>query len=292
MAGIEEERLNQLWQRKAISKAELQKYNTGQGGYGGVALSDGQFKKRINQTAAGLSDVRTEGLSPSSGGTIGGPVHDSPPADKPTGAPAEILRPVKFPIYGKPVKGGSQRLIDNIYEKSRESQMAALEGQYKQQVNEYDKQKGEAPEKFNPLRNEAYVNHEMAERSRKESMANMGLSGAGGMSQTLEQRNTGNLLSTLGGISRQQQDYTDNINFALGQLTTQYDSNKSSINLQIDSEKNKASLDQGNWEKNFGLQEEQFGLSKSDSEFNRYMQLYKKGLIHKKQLKAKFPEYF
>lgn len=186
----------------------------------------------------------------------------------------------------------AQTYIDDIFEKSRQSQMAALEGQYSQKKNEYSKQIDKAPQTYDPLRNKAYVDYGMAERSRRESIANTGLSGAGGMSQTLQQRNTRSLLGTLGDISRQQQDYTDNINFALSQLSTQYDSNKNSINYQIDSDKGKANLDQGNWDRNFGLQQQQFDMTQKDSEFNRYLQLYGKNLIHKAQFKEKFPEYF
>jgi hypothetical protein len=174
-------------------------------------------------------------------------------------------------------------LIDQIYENSKKAQIETLQGQYDTQYADYEKQKNDAPKKFDPLRNEAYVNTQMAERSRKEAMANMGLSGAGGMSQTLQQRNINTLLSTLGGISRQQQDFTDNVDFALGQLATQFESNKSSIRAHIDSEKNRAHLDQGNWQKNFDLQQDQFNLAKSDSNFNMAFQLYKKGSITKKE---------
>lgn len=286
MAGMEEEKLSQLRQKKLISGAEYKKYAAGQYASGaGETLQ--QYNNKLKQNSVGLRKGNAEGYGRAFGSISPDPIDGKfPVGDLPTGSPVWKTWPAKS------TANDSQALIDSIYEKSRESQLTALEGQYTQQANEYNKQKGEAPEKFDPLRNEAYVNKEMAERSRKESMANMGLSGAGGMSQTLEQRNTGNLLNTLGGISRQQQDYTDNINFALGQLTTQYDSSKNSINLQIDSEKNRAALDQGNWEKNFGLQEEQFGLSKSDSEFNRYIQLLSKGVINKKQFKAKFPDLF
>lgn len=182
--------------------------------------------------------------------------------------------------------------IDEIYENSKKAQLGTLEGQYNTQTAEYEKQRDEAPKTFDPLRNEAYVNAEMAERSRKESMANMGLSGAGGSSQTLQQRNTNTLLSTLGNISREQLDFTNNVNFALEQLATKYDSDRNSITAQIDSEKNRAYLDQGNWVKSFGLQEDQLNLTKKDSEFNKYFELYKKRLITKRQLKEKFPEYF
>ncbi len=174
-------------------------------------------------------------------------------------------------------------LIDGIYESSRKSQLETLTGQYKSQLADYEKQKKDAPKAFDPLRNEAHVNAQMAERSRKESMANMGLSGAGGMSQTLQQRNVNTLLSTLGGISRQQQDFSDNVNFALGQLATQYDAGTNSINAQIESEKGRAYLDQSNWLKNFGLQQDQYNLAVGDSTFNKALELLKRKSITKKE---------
>ncbi len=176
--------------------------------------------------------------------------------------------------------------IDQIYENSKKAQFESLQGQYDSQYADYNKQKTDAPKRFDPLRNEAYVNTQMAERSRKESMANMGLSGAGGMSQTLQQRNINTLLSALGGISRQQQDFTDNVDFALGQLTTQFESNKRSVGAQLDSEKSRAYLDQGNWQKSFGLQQGQYNLAKSDSNFNMAFQLLKNKRITKKEFES------
>jgi murein DD-endopeptidase MepM/ murein hydrolase activator NlpD len=184
-----------------------------------------------------------------------------------------------------------EQQINDMFSNSLAAQQGQIDANYNIQKSDYDKQINDAPKKYDPLRNEAYVNNAMAERSRKESMANMGLSGAGGASQTLQQRNTGALLNTLGDISRQQQDYTDNINFAIGKLTTKYNADTESLNQQTESERKRALFDQGNWEKSYGLQQDQLELSMSDSEFNKYMSLYDKKLITKKQMKDKFPQY-
>ena len=177
-------------------------------------------------------------------------------------------------------------LINSIYDDIKSSQQQAISGRYDAQRLELNTQKEKAPDIYNPLRNEAYTNSEMAERSRREAMANMGLSAGGGTSQTLRQRNTNALLNSLGDISRQQQDYTNNIQLALDKLGIQEGAERGSSDLQIDSQRNQALLDQGNWEKGYGLQQSQYGLSKSDSAFNQAFELYSKKLITKKQFES------
>lgn len=214
------------------------------------------------------------------------------PGAQPAPAPSQPA-PGPAPAAGT---GGQQddweKLVNDIYDQLKLSQETQIEGGYNAQKLELDAQKDKAPDIYDPLRNEAYTSNETAERSRREAMANMGLSGAGGTSQTLQQRNTNALLNSLGDISRQQQDYTNNINLALSKLGIQKEADITSAGQQLESQRNQALLDQSNWEKNYGLQQSQYDLSMSDNEFNKYMGLYGNKLITKKQLKEKFPGLF
>jgi LysM repeat protein len=219
---------------------------------------------------------------------------DSAQAVTATQAASASAQPAAEPA---PAGGGQpdtdwRSLINSIYDDLLNSQQTAIKGRYDAQKLELDTEKNKAPDIYNPLRSEAYTNNEMAERSRREAMANMGYSGAGGTSQTLQQRNTNALLTSLGDISRQQQDYTNNIDIALNKLGIQETAEQNSAGLQINSQRNQALLDQSNWAQNYGLQQDQINLSKGDSEFNRYMELYNKKLITKGQLKEKFPGLF
>jgi hypothetical protein len=117
-------------------------------------------------------------------------------------------------------------------------------------------------------------------------MANMGLSGEGGTSLSLQQRNTGNLLSRLGDVSRQQQSYEDEINLALANLDTTYQANQSSIEADNEAQRIAAQLSQNQFDQNYALNEKQYALSQEEDIFSKYYQLYKAKLITKKQFEA------
>ena len=102
--------------------------------------------------------------------------------------------------------------LEKQYKSQLDAQLKKAEAAYTQNANNYRSQLDKAPEAYQAMRNQAYTQNALAEQARKENMANMGLSGAGGTSQTLQQRNQTALLNAVGDISRQQQDYTDNIN--------------------------------------------------------------------------------
>lgn len=75
--------------------------------------------------------------------------------------------------------------IEEQYEQSLAAQKAQLKAAYERNTSAYQKKLNEAAVQYGQLKNEAYVNNALAERARKENIANMGLSGAGGTSQTL-----------------------------------------------------------------------------------------------------------
>ena len=115
-----------------------------------------------------------------------------------------------------------EEMINQRYESELRARQAKIDAAHEQEAAAYQAQIEKAPQQYDKIRKQAYTSNALADRSRRESMANMGLSSAGGTSQTLSQRNRNTLLSTLGEATRQQQDYTDNINLALSNLNTKY----------------------------------------------------------------------
>ena len=191
----------------------------------------------------------------------------------------------------------SEQQIKKRYDDALAAQKAQIDAAYLNQKSSYQKQITDAPSTYQPLRNQAYVNNAMAERSRREQMANMGQSAAGGMSQTLQQRNTNQLLNTVGDATRQQQGFIDNVNLALGNLATQRDADLYSARSQSQSGMNADLLAQNNWRQNFDAQraaeqqaqqrwQQEFETSQKNAAFDQASTLYLRGLITAKQFKT------
>ena len=201
-----------------------------------------------------------------------------------------------------------EQQIKNRYLETHKAQKAQIDAAYLNQKSSYQKQIKDAPGTYQPLRNQAYVNNAMAERGRREQMANMGQSAAGGMSQTLQQRNTNQLLNTVGDATRQQQGYIDNVNLALGNLKTQRSADIASARSQSMAGMNADLLSQNNWQQNFDAQraaeaqaqqrwqseydtgqqrwQQEYETSQKNAAFDQASALYLRGLITAKQFKT------
>ncbi len=70
--------------------------------------------------------------------------------------------------------------IEEQYLNDLAAQKARLKAGYDQNAAAYQKQIGNAAAQYQQLKNEAYVNNALAERARRENVANLGLSGEGG----------------------------------------------------------------------------------------------------------------
>ena len=176
--------------------------------------------------------------------------------------------------------------IDDQYKAALDAQKKQLESSYGQSRQGYGKQMAEAGDQYQQIRNQAHTQNAMSEQSRKESMANMGLSGTGGTSQSLQQRNQTALLDTVGAANRQQQDYSDNIKLAMGNLKTKYDADLFSAEKQNFSEKTAAQTAYDQWKDQFKLSQDQFEQQQKNDKFNQYMQLYQSRRINKRTLKS------
>lgn len=179
-----------------------------------------------------------------------------------------------------------KKQIEEQYIKELEAQKAQLKAGYDQNAAAYQKQIGDAAAQYQQLKNEAYVNNALAERARRENVANMGLSGEGGTSQTLQQRSTAALLGTLGDVSRQQQDYTDNVNLALANLGVQYGADVTSLEAENASALNEALIKQSQWQADYDLQMRKMQEDEQQSLFKQAYNLYLKRLITAAQFKA------
>lgn len=175
----------------------------------------------------------------------------------------------------------SQEMIDEQYASALKAQQESLKKDYDTSRMDYEAKLGQSDETYQPLRNEAYVNNALAEKTRRENMANMGLSGGGGTSLSLQQRNTGNLLSTLGDVSRAQQGYEDEIGLTLAKLDTTYAGSESSAAAENESQRLAAQLAQGQFDQNYALSEATLAETKRSNTFDQYYQLYKTGRITK-----------
>lgn len=176
--------------------------------------------------------------------------------------------------------------IEDQYAKELAAQKAQLKAGYDQSAAAYQKQMADAAGQYQQLKNEAYVNNALAERARQENVANMGLSGEGGSSQTLQQRNTAALLEALGSASRQQQDYTDNVNMALASLAAKYGADAAGIEAKNASSLSDALMKQNQWQADFDLKAQKMREDERQNIFKQAYNLYLKRLITAAQFQA------
>lgn len=104
---------------------------------------------------------------------------------------------------------------------ARDAQAAAIKSSYDQNIANYNAQASQLPTAYQGLRNQASEQAAIQQRVLREYLANQGQSGAGGMSLSLQQRNTNNLNNAIGGYNQQQQAALDAINLAKTNLGTQ-----------------------------------------------------------------------
>ncbi len=176
--------------------------------------------------------------------------------------------------------------IEEQYAQALAAQKARLKAEYDQNAAAYQKQLADAAVQYQQVKNEAYVNNALAERTRRENVANMGLSGQGGSSQTLQQRNEAALLSELGKASRQQQDYTDNVNLALAGLAAKYGADTADLEASNASDLSAALLKQSQWQADYDLQTQKMQQEEKWKAFQQAYNLYLKRMITAAQFKA------
>ncbi len=176
--------------------------------------------------------------------------------------------------------------IEEQYEQTLAAQKAQIKAAFKQNTSAYQKKLTEAATQYGQLKNEAYVNNALAERVRRENIANMGLSGGGGSSQTLQQRNTAALLGTLGDAARQEQDVTDNVNLELANLATQYGADVTSLEASNAAMRNEALIKQSQWQADYDMDWRKMLQDEQQDTFEQAYSLYLKRFITAAQFQA------
>jgi hypothetical protein len=158
----------------------------------------------------------------------------------------------------------------------------------------YQRQIEQAPTTYQPLRNEAYTNDQMAQRTLRERLANMGMNATGGKSLTLENQRAMGLQNRLGDINRQQQKFIDDANFAIKELEAQgryqeaqavADSANSQIGTMIEDRWRNTEND---WRKTeYEEDQRRYEQDRKDADTDRYYTMFLNGNLTAKQFKAK-----
>lgn len=183
--------------------------------------------------------------------------------------------------------------IKKMYDDMLGRQKAAGAAQTQAGVSQYEQQKQKIPKAYDPLRDEAYLNDQTAMRQQRERLANMGLSGTGGKSMTLESNRQAGLQNTLGDISRQQQSALDEIDNQIANLKAQ--GNFTEAQMVADNAKQMYDALMNNYQSNRsfaeqqrqynesqGLQKQQLDLQMQSDKFNQAWALYQSGKMSAK----------
>ena len=187
--------------------------------------------------------------------------------------------------------------IQEMWDKKTKSDIGTLDANVEKEKGQLNSQRDKAGVEYRGLRNQATATHAMQERARKESMANMGLSGAGGTSRSFQQSATNNLNNQIGSIKLQERQYGEEVDRALRDIQSKYSAEVNSIlannNLQsttqqIQSDQFKAGHDLAAAQYNTGLDQwnKQFGWTKENTKISHLIDLLKAKKISKKQFEA------
>lgn len=168
-----------------------------------------------------------------------------------------------------------RKTINDKYDETLKAQKGQAQAAHDTAKAGYQKQLDDAPAQYNALKNEASVNKQMQDRIRKENMANMGMSGAGGTSRTFQQRNANNYLNNLGNITRQQEDFADNVKLALSNLNTQFGADVNSMTAQNNAARNAELLAQNQWQSGYDLQNRQFDFQGRQFDYQKEQDVLK-----------------
>jgi hypothetical protein len=197
-------------------------------------------------------------------------------------------------LSGDPTSKYYNQTITDAYNSALKARLEAIAGQVAAGTAGYQKQLAEAGQKFDPLRNEAYTQDQLAQRALRERMANMGLSATGGKSMTLESQREMSLQNRLGEINRQQKQLETDAQFEINRLIAQGEYEKAQAVAEEAARMNEALMNEywrqqeyGLSERGTKLQEEQFAQQKKDAEIDRYYQMFVNGHITAAQFKKK-----
>ena len=172
------------------------------------------------------------------------------------------------------------------YQQLIDAQKAQLEAAYNKQVGDYNSQRQQSESDYRSLMNQAAAANAMQERARRESMANMGLSSAGGTSRTHAQMANNNLSNQLGSIKLQQREYNEEVDTALADLASQYNADSQNVSASIGAQRLNDQLAYEQWKSGHELQSDQFEWSMENAKLNQLIDLLRSKKISKKQFET------
>ena len=222
-------------------------------------------EQAANAGGAGNTALRP-GTAPGATPQLGGA---APPLATPQfgGITNATPTPLAAPVSPATPQSQSAQNINTIYDDRLAGMMGQLQSGYQSTLGGLNQQIGQMPAQYQQLRDRAFVDSLMQKNRSAEQLANLGYSGGGGLSQTLQGRNNTQLLNTLGGANLGQQQATDAFGLQLTDLENQYNADILSGRAQIEGQRGEALL------------------NNQDSTMNTAMQLLQMGRITPAQFK-------
>lgn len=157
-------------------------------------------------------------------------------------------------------------------------------GGYNDAYDSYDKYSNEAKAAYERMAREAMINRALLERAGRQSDSAAGITYKA-TAQTVGLRNDNSLHNVMGKTQRQYENYQKNVKNALENLKIQEAADDKMYAARQESERSANELTQGRADAEYGLQENQLKLYRTDSDFNKAYQLYLMRGINKNKFK-------
>lgn len=178
------------------------------------------------------------------------------------------------------------------YKSALDARIAAINAGRDAEIAAQNKLISELPGQYDPMRNEAYTNDQVAQRQLRERMANLGAGAGGGTSLTFDTRRQMALQGQLGDINRQQAKAKTDAEFNIGQIGSKANAEINSATAEIEQQKQQALRDEAWKGKDYDLQkkasdlsQKQFDQAVKDGKFDQAYQLWQSKSISAAQFK-------
>lgn len=187
--------------------------------------------------------------------------------------------------------------IPSMYQDLINKRKQAIADQTNANKLQYQSQITEAPDIYNPQRNNAYLVDAQQQRLQRERLANMGLAATGGKSMTLENNRVMDFKKTLGGIDKQQQDYINGLNQKITGLDVQGRYDQSNAEADLLGQQYETLMNDYYRNRDYDYQQQQAAeekrrfdeqqrIAQEEANFNRAWALYNAKKLTKAQFKA------
>ena len=180
--------------------------------------------------------------------------------------------------------------IEEMWQQKTASDLGTAKTNLDAQMDELNSQRTNAAHDYRSLLNQASANYAMQQRAQRESMANMGLSAAGGTSRSFEQGARNNLSNQIGSIQRQERQYGEEVDRALRDLQNRYNAEVNSILANNNLQSTSQQIQSDQWLAGHNLEayqwDEQFKWQQENAKVAQLIDLLRSKKISKKQFEA------